>query len=170
MNEDIIAQESEAAEAPEEIYESEQVAESSEAEEIPEANEREELLAQINALEEKIATLEKERSMQQRTVRELEEFSSLFPEARLEAIPDEVWASVRQGGSLAASYALYEARCRREAEKTKKINADNASRSAGRAGVGTAQEYFSPEEVRKMSPSEVHANYAKIKDSMKKWL
>ena len=32
-----------------------------------------------------------------------------------------------------------------------------------------AQKYFSPEDVRKMSSSEVKANYQAILDSMKKW-
>ncbi len=165
MKEDITVDES----LVEQTYE-EAPSEAEEKECTTENDEREALLAQISALEEKIAVLEKERAMQERTLRELGEFSSLFPETALESIPDEVWSELKNGTSLAASYALYEAKCRRDAQRVAEINSSNASRSAGRAGVGTQGEYFSPDEVRRMSPSEVHANYARIKDSMKKWL
>ncbi len=168
MNEDIITEQNE-IETPQE-QENTAAEYEPEAQKIPENDGREALLSEINTLKEEIAALEAEREMQERTVRELREFSSLFPDTEVSALPDEVWENVKNGTSLAASYALYEVKCKREAEKIEKINSNNASRSAGRAGVGTAGEYFSPDEVRKMSPSEVHANYAKIKDSMKKWL
>ena len=50
-----------------------------------------------------------------------------------------------------------------------KINQINAYRSSGQAGSNTAREYFSPDEVRAMSQSEVRANYQRIIESMKKW-
>ena len=56
-----------------------------------------------------------------------------------------------------------------EQQRIAQINAKNAAKAAGVAGVYTANEYFSPDEVRKMSRSEVHANFAKIKKSMEKW-
>lgn len=30
-------------------------------------------------------------------------------------------------------------------------------------------EYFTPQQVRKMSPQEIHKNYSKIMESMKRW-
>ena len=57
-----------------------------------------------------------------------------------------------------------------EAKRIAEINAKNAKKSPGAAGKDTAGEYFSPEDVRRMSRAEVHANYSKIKDSMKKWM
>ena len=49
------------------------------------------------------------------------------------------------------------------------INARNASLSAGRVGTSLAPEYYTPDEVRAMTPSEVRENYEKIRASMKKW-
>ena len=49
------------------------------------------------------------------------------------------------------------------------VNRRNASLSAGRVGSNVAPEYYTPDEVRAMSPSEVRENYAKIRASMKKW-
>ncbi len=55
-----------------------------------------------------------------------------------------------------------------EAERTARINEKNARMSTGRIGGGETQ-YFSPAEVRAMSQGEVHANYKKILESMKRW-
>ena len=49
------------------------------------------------------------------------------------------------------------------------VNRRNASLSAGRVGTNVAPEYYTPDEVRAMSPSEVRENYEKIRASMKKW-
>ena len=54
-------------------------------------------------------------------------------------------------------------------KKADEINRRNASRSAGRAGNNPAPEYYSPDEVRAMSPKEVRENYKKIRASMQKW-
>ena len=94
----------------------------------------------------------------------------LFPDVPVEELPDEVWESVRAGAPLAAAYALYEKKKYAEAKRIAAINAKNASRSPGAAGTDTASEYFTPDEVRRMSRAEVHANYSKIKESMKKWM
>ena len=88
----------------------------------------------------------------------------------IEELPDEVWESVRAGAPLAASYALYERKKAAKAKRVAEINQKNASRSPGAAGTDTASEYFTPDEVRRMSRAEVHANYSKIKESMKKWM
>ena len=49
------------------------------------------------------------------------------------------------------------------------INRRNAARSAGHVGTNVAPEYYTPDEVRAMSPAEVRENYEKIRASMKKW-
>lgn len=125
---------------------------------------------QICTLKQRITELEAERDNKERLLSEIGEFSSLFPHVDLDLIPEQVWESVKKGTSLPASYALYEKRILAEEARIRSINESNASRSAGIAGINTANEYFSPDEVRKMSPSEVHANYSKIKESMKKWM
>ena len=96
---------------------------------------------------------------------QIEEFSKDFPEVDLKSIPEEVFDGMRSGNSLASSYALYKIRADRISEQNQK----NAYRSSGRIGKSAASEYFSADEVRKMSPAEVKANYTKIIESMKKW-
>ena len=120
-------------------------------------------------LQAKISNLEAEKKAQERILEEIGDFNSLFPEVSIDEIPESIWESVKKGTSLAASYALYEKRKHAEAQRIAQINANNSAKAAGIAGVHTANEYFSPDEVRKMSRSEVHANFAKIRKSMEKW-
>jgi len=54
-------------------------------------------------------------------------------------------------------------------QKADEINRRNAARSAGRAGTNAAPEYYSPDEVRAMSPAQVRENYQRIRASMQKW-
>lgn len=143
--------------------------------ELPAENEAPEesidsLKEQITALKEQISQLEAAKDMQSRVFKELGDFRDLFPEIELDAIPESVWESVKKGTPLIASYALYERQMEAERARIALINAANASRSPGIAGKNTASEYFSPDEVRKMSRAEVHANYSKIRESMKKWI
>lgn len=144
----------------------------SDAEQIEAAPEEniELLRQQIADLKSQISELETMRDTQTRVLEELADFRDLFPEVEINAIPESVWDSVKKGTPLIASYALYEKRMEAERARISLINAKNASKSAGIAGKNTASEYFSPDEVRKMSRAEVHANYSKIKESMKKWM
>lgn len=100
---------------------------------------------------------------------ELSDFAEIFPEQNIRAIPDEVWQDVKKGNSLSAAFALYEKKRMNLEARADKINQLNAYRSSGQAGSNTAREYFSPDEVRAMSQSEVRANYQRIIESMKKW-
>ncbi len=128
------------------------------------------LKEQIIFLKEQISQLEVAKDTQARVFKELGDFRDLFPEIELDAIPESVWESVKKGTPLIASYALYERQMEVERARIAMINAANASKSPGIAGKHTASEYFSPDEVRKMSRAEVHANYSKIRESMKKWI
>ena len=137
---------------------------------LDEAENIEALKQEIAALKAQLTELNLMKENHQRMLAEITDLHALFPDAELDMIPEEVWESVKKGSSLVASYALYEKRMRAEEERIAKINASNAKRSAGIAGKDTAGEYFTPDEVRRMSPAEVHANYSKIKASMKKWM
>jgi hypothetical protein len=128
------------------------------------------LLEEISTLKEQIAKLEALKQTEARILAEIGDFVALFPDVPVEELPDEVWESVRAGAPLAASYALYERKRTAKAKRVAAINQKNASRSPGAAGTDTASEYFTPDEVRRMSRAEVHANYSKIKESMKKWM
>ncbi len=113
--------------------------------------------------------LEESRSANERISSDISEFYRLFPDGKLDRLPNEVRENVRSGVPLTASYALYEKRLEAERERIAAINRKNAARSSGSVGKNTVKEYFSPDEVRAMSQSEVRENYHKIIESMKKW-
>lgn len=144
--------------------------ETTEKADFPEEENIDTLKKEIESLKAQLSALEAERNTQNKLLQEVSSFKELFPDVELDDIPQSVWEQVKNGTPLNASYALYEKRLKAEEARIAKINASNALSSPGIAGKDTANEYFSPEDVRKMSPSEVHANYAKIKQSMKKWM
>jgi uncharacterized small protein (DUF1192 family) len=142
----------------------------------PQSTENEPSEPTVAELNERIASLTKEleaykqaKERQDRISEQLNEFSELFPEVSVRNIPDDVWEDVKRGNSLAAAYSIYERRITEAARRIERINAQNAERSAGVAGKNLTEEFFSADDVRKMSPSEVRANYAKIRRSMEKW-
>ncbi len=123
------------------------------------------LQAEINRLREELAGRD---AFYERMARESEELYSLYPEADPHTLPDSVWEDVRRGIPIAAAYALSERRRACEAQKAEEANRNNSRRSSG-AIEATAQEYYSPGEVRSMSASEVRKNYTNIMRSMQKW-
>lgn len=96
---------------------------------------------------------------------ELFEFVELFPEVAPSDLPEEVKHSELP---LAAAYALYEKREARRAEKAKAENHRNAVRSAGGIRSDT-ENFYTADEVRRMTRDEVRANYTDILRSMQKW-
>ena len=140
------------------------------------SEEENEKLPSIDELNQTIASLKSEleayknaAAEQEAIAKQINEFSELFPDVSVRSIPDEVWDSVKQGNSLAAAYSVYERRIAEAARRIELINQKNAEKAAGVAGKNLTQEFFSADDVRKMSPSEVRANYAKIRRSMEKW-
>lgn len=96
---------------------------------------------------------------------ELYAFYELFPNVRFAEIPASVLGSELP---LAAAYALYEKQQLRIREAAEAENRKNRERSAGRISDGE-DAHFTPEEVRRMTRSEVRANYTAILRSMKRW-
>ena len=129
----------------------------------------EEFKKTIAALQVELEAYKVAAAQQEAIAKQLNEFSELFPDISVRTIPDQVWEDVKQGNSLAAAYSVYERRITEAARRIESINAKNAQKSAGAVGKNMAQEFFSADDVRKMSPSEVRANYAKIRRSMEKW-
>jgi hypothetical protein len=129
----------------------------------------EELHQELTNLRAELEAYKAAAAKQEAVANQLEEFYELFPNISVKSIPDEVWNDVKNGNSLAAAYSIYEKRITDAANRIKLINAQNAEKSAGAAGKNSIQEFFSADDVRKMSPSEVRANYAKIRRSMEKW-
>ena len=97
-------------------------------------------------------------------------FHSLFPDVKAQDIPKEVWDSVEEGESLAASYSLYAVKTFREEERIRKVNEENDKKAAPRVQSDPGgEEYFSPEAVKQMTRAEIRKNYNKILTSMEKW-
>lgn len=100
---------------------------------------------------------------------ELSEFENYFPEVEITEIPDEIWQKVKKGASLAASFALFKRRGELEKTRVRNFNEKNRRMSTGSLMQGEGEKYYSPAEVRKMSPSEVKKNYDDIIESMRHW-
>lgn len=130
-----------------------------------EENELELLREQVKRLKEELERRERET---EQAAKELSDFRELFPNTDVATLPDSIWDSVRQGNSLAAAYAIHYRRQQLKAEAVHAANQKNASLSSGYVGNGSV-EYYTPDEVRAMSRTEVKANYKKIIASMKKW-
>lgn len=105
----------------------------------------------------------------ERVFNEYREFSSLFPEANLASLPDSVNESVRAGVPLSAAYALYRYKKEAAEKAASTVNERNRERSFAVKRNDSSDSYFSPAEVKEMSPAEVKANYNNIIDSMSHW-
>ncbi len=130
-----------------------------------EANGLDELRGELKRLREELAARD---AVHQRAEREYADFSALYPDTPLSEIPDSVWQNVEQGVPLAAAYALAERRRQVLRMKAEESNRENLLRSSGKHAP-TPTYYFSPDEVRSMSQSEVRANFSAILESMKTW-
>ena len=133
------------------------------AEEVPEDS--------LALIREELAALRALVTEQKRVAAEpaiTETFRALYPGIGEADIPDAVLEEARGGLPLEAAYALYERReslRRRAAEEANRKNAGNSWGKTEGGGDG----FLSPDEVRKMSPAEVHRNYQQILSSMKHW-
>lgn len=126
----------------------------------------------IEALKGEVSSLREELGRRdgiyERAATELSEFIRLYPGVALDDIPQSAWEMARGGVPLAAAYAYGEVvRRRHEAEIAEADRKARESSSGSLSGGG--EDFYSPDEVRLMSPDEVRANYKKITESMKKW-
>lgn len=141
--------------------------------EEPSAPDPTEQLATLNeeltALRATLAERDSEILRLQREAAERTELARLFPDADPDSLPREVLEAHSQGIPLAAALALYEKQQATLSERCRAVNHRNAALSPGRAGQDAAAEYFSPDEVRRMSQSEVRKHFRVIRESMKQW-
>ena len=128
-----------------------------------------ELNKKIEMLTQELEAYKTAKQQQEKIAEQLNEFSELFPNIAIKTIPDEVWENVKNGNTLVASYAVYEKRITEAARRIEEINKKNSTLSAGALGKTLSNEYFSIDEVKRMSPAEVRSNFAKIRKSMEKW-
>lgn len=141
------------------------------AEEAAEANEA--LKSEKLSLESEIAALkdelERAKAETDRKAKEYAEFRELFPYADPCELAPEVTEMVEEGIPLAAAYSLYEKRLRAKEETAKAHNKATREGGFGSVGHSTGEEYYTPDEVRAMTQTEVRKNYQKILRSMEKW-
>jgi hypothetical protein len=127
------------------------------------------LRAEIDALKSELSKRDELDRAHSRMNTELKEFSEYFPDTELTSIPDEIWERVKNGASLAATYALFLRKSEREQKKIGDFNEKNRRMSAGSLMKGEGERYYSPAEVKKMTPAQVKSNYDDIIASMKHW-
>lgn len=156
--------------------EEEALPEKEEAEEEPEPEEEEQEPAdatEIAHLKAELESLKKElsdtRSLYARLENECTEFSTLYPEVSLQSIPDSIWQSVKRGVPLAAAYALEARKAELIAKRASQVNVENQKMSSGSLSSDSYNDFFTPSQVRSMTPAEVRANYTQIVNSMSKW-
>ena len=140
-----------------------------EAEETEAEKEKQDIELLKRELDTLRSELEEKKKSFERMSREIGEFSEVFPEKSVNQIPDSVWESVRAGIPLAAAYALYERKNALRTDTACRINERNGNISTGSVGRASTENFYTPDEVRAMSRSEVRKNYSKILESMKKW-
>ena len=124
---------------------------------------------EIDSLRAELREREERERAQSRYLAEISEFEQYFPEVDLHSIPDEIWEKVKNGASLSSSYALLLRRRDLEKKKIGDFNDKNRRMSAGSLINGDGEKYFSPSEVKKMTPAQVRFNYDDIVASMKHW-
>lgn len=142
------------------------------SEEVTEESKNDEismLRAELDDLRAKLLEKEQIERAESRMQRELSEFEDYFPEVSLEEIPDEVWQKVKVGASLSAQYSLFRRRAELEKRRISDFNEKNRKMSAGAAGHGEGEKYYSPAEVKRMSPAQVKTHYDEIIESMRHW-
>lgn len=138
-------------------------------EDPPEQKSIEELEREVSELRERLREREELDRAQSRVARELDSFAELFPDTDLHEIPQSVWDEVRRGGSLCAGFALHIRLRELERERIAQKNERNRRMSSGSILGGESESYYSPDEVKRMTPRQVREKYDDIIESMKHW-
>ncbi len=140
--------------------------------------ETEKLLSEIQSLasdgkemseSDELNALRREKALRENLSRELEEFTLLFPDTDIDAVPDEVWEACPEGEGVCAQYALYLRRSEMKKSCANKKNEENVFSAVPDVKRAEEEAYFTPEQVEKMSRDEVDRNWQTILKSMKNW-
>ena len=124
---------------------------------------------ELEALRLELKSRDEREEMNSRMLKELKEFQEYFPEVDIRAISDEVWEQVKNGASLSASFALNLRKIEIERKKVNDFNEKNRRMSTGSLIQGDGENYYSPSEVKRMTPAQVKAHYDDIVESMRHW-
>lgn len=127
------------------------------------------LKGEIASLREELRIRDEKERVDSRILKELSEFREYFPDVDVNQIPDEVWQQVRGGASMSAAFALNLRKLEISKSKVEGFNNQNRRLSAGSLLDGEGEKYYSPLEVKKMTPAQVKAHYDEIIESMRHW-
>ncbi len=127
------------------------------------------LKTELEALRMELKSRDEKEKVSSRMLQELSEFQEYFPEVDVRSIPSEIWEQVKNGASLSASFALNLKKLEIERKKVSDFNEKNRRMSAGSITDGEGEKYYSPSEVKKMTPAQVKAHYDDIVESMRHW-
>lgn len=101
-----------------------------------------------------------------------DEFKTLFeifPNLDVDEIPDEVLERCESGKGLAGEYALYYMREEKKRAEQKEKEEENLKSAPPDVKNSSEELYFTPDDVRGMSRSEIRSNYKNIMKSMERW-
>ncbi len=125
------------------------------------------LTEDIPALKAEIQRLQAELTAKETKTRETLEFSLLYPGIPLDGLPQEVKEAEEL--PLAAAYALYERKKLLLCRQAEAINAQNVTKASGQVcHDGGEDGSFTLEEVRRMTPGQIHRHYQSVLNSLKR--
>lgn len=120
--------------------------------------------------EQELEMLREENQQKEKVSKELDRLWEMFPEVRMEDMPDEMWTLVENGESLLGAYCITLMKKQLELQSAQQKNTENSMKTPPPVkNGGEAKEYFTREQVSKMTREQVRKNYSKIVDSMKYW-
>lgn len=142
-------------------------------------------LVESKKFREEIKTEKQTKAEQARKEAEYNEFFDYFKaengrdfDSAKDTIPQEVWDMTAKGKTLADAYAyhsnkqlkakLAEYEAKLKANETNQTNAASSTGSVTGNGANS-NEYFTPEQVKAMTPAQVKQHFNAIEASMKKW-
>jgi hypothetical protein len=136
---------------------------------IDENSEISALRMELEGLRAELRARDESEKLNSRMLAEITEFQEYFPEVDIHQISNEVWEKVKNGVPLSASFALSLHKMELEKKKVSDFNEKNRRMSAGSLMQGEGEKYYSPAEVKKMTPAQVKSHYDEIVASMRHW-
>ncbi|MBE6689596.1 MAG: hypothetical protein E7588_10060 [Ruminococcaceae bacterium] len=119
---------------------------------------------------EELEMLRLENQQKEHVSRELDRLWEVFPDIKIEDMPDEVWELVEKGETLLGAYCITLTKKAIEERAATEKNAENSLKTPPAVkNSGDTKQYFTRDEVSKMTRDQVRKNYDRIVDSMKHW-
>lgn len=120
--------------------------------------------------EQELESLRRENELKDKVTRDIDRLWEMFPDLKLDSVPEELWDMVSQGESLLGAYCILLCKDKIAQEKAHLKDSENSAKTPPAAKSGSERpEFFTREAVSKMSRDEVRKHYDKIVESMKHW-